>query len=132
VRKKLDPAHMGRWGEDTACAFLRLKGLKILERNYRVGHLEIDIIARDKEELVFVEVKVRCGKDYGGPWGAVDWKKQRVLTRAAAGYLARGKYPVRACRFDVVAIAIDEHATGMQLKHIERAFDISGELGLFF
>ena len=105
-------------------------GLTILERNYRVGRLEIDIIARDEKELVFVEVKVRCRSDFGGPWGAVDWKKQREISRVAAGYLLKCGRPDQACRFYVVGIIVDENAKGMRLRHVNKAFDASRHLGL--
>jgi putative endonuclease len=132
MAKDLDSCRLGRYGEDVACAFLKLKGFRILERNYRVGRLEIDIIALHEDELVFVEVKLRCKADFGGPWSAVDWKKQREITRAAAGYMFRSRDSARACRFDVVGIVINENAESLRIRHVERAFDASRHLGLFF
>jgi len=129
---KIDRARLGRWGEDTACAFLQFKGLKVLKRNYKTGRLEIDIIAEDGRELVFVEVKVRCRDDFGGPWAAVDWRKQREITRVAAGYMLSECHSDRGCRFDVVGIVVDENALGMRLRHVKNAFDASRHLGLYF
>ena len=108
---------------------MKLKGFKILERNYRLGRLEIDIIARDGKELVFVEVKVRRSNHLGGPLGAVDWKKQREITRVAAGYLLKSMRPDQACRFDVVGVVVDANAKGMKLMHVSKAFEASGHLG---
>lgn len=127
----IDAAKIGRWGEEISCAFLRLKGLSIIARNYRAGRLELDIVASDKGELVFVEVKVRSRMDRGGPFEAVGAKKQSDLTRAAAVYLARTGADVPSCRFDVIGIAIDKGGNIMTLRHIERAFESGGVWGVF-
>jgi len=83
---------------------LKRKGYKIIERNYRSRSGEIDIIARDKKDLVFIEVKTRRSTDFGLPQEAVSYSKRRRLTRIALGYLAQRKLRDVNCRFDVVDI----------------------------
>ncbi len=121
---------VGKWGEDISCAFLRLKGLRVLDRNYRVGRLELDIVAADGAEVVFVEVKLRSRSDLGGPLGAVAWKKQRDMARAAACYISRKRLLPSACRFDVIAITVDSRFEELRLQHIRGAFEISSDLNI--
>jgi putative endonuclease len=98
----------GREGEDAAAAYLRTRGYRILERNYRCPPGEIDIIAEHAGVLCFVEVKSRSSLAYGSPAEAVNRAKQRHITRAAAYYLqARRQGADVACRFDVVAVVPD-------------------------
>ncbi|MFI5168505.1 MAG: YraN family protein [Thermoanaerobaculales bacterium] len=92
-----------RWGEALAAAFLRLKGYRVEARNWRCSLGEIDIIARDRGTLVFVEVKARTGESAGPPEEAVDQRKQRRLIQLAQAYLAKCTGQP-ACRFDVIAI----------------------------
>jgi putative endonuclease len=113
---------LGRRGEEIA--FSHLKGLKykILERNYKCPLGEIDIIARDKGTLVFVEVKTRITRDFGGAAAAVDTRKQRQLSRAALCYLNQKKLDNVPARFDVVAIEINSRSP--QIEVIKNAFDL--------
>ena len=91
-------------GEDLACGELRRRGYAILERRYRTRYGEIDIVARDKDTLVFVEVKARAGDEYGGSGAAVTpWKQQRIV-RMAIDFLSRRCLLDHPCRFDVVTI----------------------------
>lgn len=95
---------LGKTGEDRAVAELERRGYAILARRYRTRHGEIDIVARDAETTVFVEVKARATDEFGTAAEAVTpWKKRR-LVRMAADYLARNELDDRPCRFDVVAI----------------------------
>lgn len=119
---------IGRWGEEISCAFLRLKGYRIIDRNCRVGRLELDAVAMDGTELVFVEVKVRRRTDRGGPLGSVGFKKQRHLIRAAARYMSGKRLEVGSARFDVVAVVVDGAMTTMALRHIKGAFVIGGDM----
>ena len=82
---------LGQWGEDQAVLFLRKLGLKILTRNYRTPVGEIDIIARSKKELLFIEVKTRRGTQFGLPQEAVGVRKQQQIIRTAQWYLAQEK-----------------------------------------
>jgi putative endonuclease len=98
----------GRQGEETAAAFLRTRGYRILEHNYRCPVGEIDLIAEQNGVLCFVEVKSRSSLAYGSPAEAVNRAKQRHLARAASYYLTtRRSGGDVACRFDVVAVLPD-------------------------
>ena len=98
----------GRRGEDEACLFLMGKGHTILERNWRCGHLEIDIISMDRDGIHFVEVKTRRPPMQAEPQESVTAGKQRKIAAAAARYLAGTKDgPGEAeCRFDIIAVTI--------------------------
>ena len=88
-----------------AACFLKTQGYQILERNYRCKKGEIDLIAREGQYLVFVEVKYRSTNESGLPEEAVDLRKQRQISRVAAWYLTeKGLDIYTPCRFDVVAI----------------------------
>jgi putative endonuclease len=94
----------GKHGEDLACRELETRGYVIVERRYRTKWGELDIVARDKEWLVFVEVKARQDASFGDPEEAVTLQKQRKLVWMATDYLARNGLLNVACRFDVVGI----------------------------
>jgi putative endonuclease len=103
-----DPRHtLGIAGEDRAADELVRRGYAILERRYRTRHGEIDIIARDGAAIVFVEVKARTGREFGGAAAAVTAYKQRRIVKMAVDYLARHRLTACPCRFDVVAIDFD-------------------------
>jgi putative endonuclease len=113
---------LGKLGEDLSCAELIRRGYSILARRYRTRFGEIDIIARDNDVTVFVEVKTRKGDDFGGGAEAVTAWKQRRLTQMAVDFLARHQLHDRPCRFDVVVVDM----TDQQSAHIEvyaHAFD---------
>jgi putative endonuclease len=97
---------LGKKGEDLAIAQLRAMKYKIIERNFKCALGEIDIIAREKDTLVFVEVKTRRTKDFGGPAAAVNARKQRQLSRVALTYLNMKKLAQTPARFDVVAVEL--------------------------
>ncbi|MEJ2576111.1 MAG: YraN family protein [Gammaproteobacteria bacterium] len=94
---------IGRHAEDHAARFLVQQGLELLERNFRCRGGEIDLILRDGEHLVFVEVRLRRNPAFGGPLATVDLRKQRRIILAARHYLAR-RGNRDACRFDVVGL----------------------------
>ena len=95
----------GGWGERRVRRYLRLRGYRILEQNYRCGCGEVDIIAQRLGVLAFVEVKTRHGDGYGGGLAAVTREKRDRLRRVAAYYL-QGRRPPRVCRFDVAAVCL--------------------------
>jgi putative endonuclease len=95
----------GREGEDSAARYLARHGYRILRRNFRTARGEIDVIATERETLVFVEVKARADDRMGTPAAAVDQRKQERIRRAAEWYCARYRMRDRAIRFDVVAIS---------------------------
>ncbi len=95
---------LGKLGEDLACAELERRGYAVLARRYRTRTGEIDIVARDGDTLVFVEVKARADEACGQPGEAVTPSKQRRLARMALDYLARLPAAPGPCRFDVVGV----------------------------
>ncbi len=111
----------GHLGEDEACQFLGELGYKIIKRNFHYGKIgEIDIVASDGEQLVFVEVKARSDHSRGKPEDFVDPRKQRQLKKVAEGYYYINKLVDQACRFDVVAV--DLIAGKKEIRHIKTAF----------
>jgi putative endonuclease len=96
---------VGRKGERRAARLLRRRGYKILALNYRCRHGEIDIVAYDGGEIVFVEVKTRLTDEKGTALEAVTPQKQRKLARVAEQFLAERGLEDHPCRFDVVAVA---------------------------
>jgi len=112
----------GRLGEGIARWRLILAGYRIVETNYRTRYGEIDIVAKDGDDLVFVEVKTKRSKEYGQPEEAVDERKQNKITRMALMYLTEreGGRDV-ACRFDVVTVDL----SGMlpRVRVIPNAFE---------
>ena len=95
---------LGESGENLACRELGDRGYAILARRYRTRHGEIDIVARDGDTIVFVEVRVRTTGEFGSAAESVTPWKQRRVAAMAADYLARNHLTSRPCRFDVVAI----------------------------
>jgi len=98
---------LGRLGEDLACRELERRGYAIVARRYRRRSGELDIIARDGDTIVFVEVKSRRGHAFGHAAEAVDFRKRRRLAQLAKGYVIRHRLTDRPCRFDVVSIHFD-------------------------
>lgn len=99
----------GRAGEDRAVAFLRQRGLTILDRNVTCAGAELDVVARDGETIVFVEVRSRRHDDRGHPFETIDRRKQARLRRGATGWLvARDLFERVPVRFDAIAIVGDE------------------------
>lgn len=110
----------GAKGEATAVQYLQRHGYKILKQNYRYERGEIDIVAEDNNELVFVEVKARHSHAYGMPEESVTPKKQQQIRTVAEGYLAEHNSNERVCRFDV--IAIDWRGRQTAIRHYRDAF----------
>ena len=109
----------GKQGEELAAQYLIIKGYEILERNWRNIHKEIDIIAKDGEDLVIVEVKTRQTDEYGNPDIAVTRQKQRRLISAANAYLFQNKLDINT-RFDIISIIF--RGGEPVIEHIEDAF----------
>ena len=104
----------GREAETQAAAYLEERGLRLVERNFRIRGGEIDLVCRDGKTLVFVEVRLRSRSDFGGAGASITAGKRRRLILAARHYLA-GR-PDRDCRFDCVLL------DGRQLEWIKNAF----------
>ena len=114
---------LGKNGEDLACAELRRLGYAILARRYRTRVGELDIVARDGETLVFVEVKARRSDEFGAPEEAVTWRKRRKLQAMATDFLSRGRLSAVPCRFDVVAITLGRPGQPPRIEVFRSAFD---------
>ena len=115
----IEPHELGKKGEDLAVEYLIRQGYRILERNWRSGHKEIDIIALKDGILAAVEVKTRKSEDYGEPDIAVGAMKQQMLVWAADTYVRYKNLDVDV-RFDIISIILNE--TEQKLEHIEDAF----------
>lgn len=112
----------GRAAEDLACHYLAERGLVLLERNYRCRRGEIDLILRDTDTLVFVEVRYRGQGRFGSAAESVDRHKQMRLAACARQYLQARPHTVRTCcRFDVVAI----DGPDCKIEWIRDAFAVS-------
>lgn len=114
---------IGKSGEDLAADLLRKNGYKILARNYKTKLGEIDIIARDKDVLCFVEVKSRCSDRYGLPQEAVSGFKQRQISHAALVFLKENNLLDKKARFDVVSIMYSQAMPKLAL--IKNAFELN-------
>jgi len=123
VSKRADPRQaLGRAAEGRAAAYLAHAGFRVLERNVRLGHGEIDLVCRDGDVVVFVEVKCRHATWGDSPAAAVSWHKQRRLTRLAQHYLKWRRLEGVRCRFDVIAVTLDAAGHG-DIAHVRGAFD---------
>lgn len=121
-KNQINSLPFGRWGEEVAASFLEKKGYQILERQFHFHHTEIDLIARDGDYLVFVEVKTRSSADFGWPEEALTPRKKYHLRRAAEGYLYLNNLNNIDCRFDVVSIFFGPGGQP-EIEHFENAFD---------
>jgi len=111
---------LGNLGEDLACEYLTSIGHIILDRNWRYGHLEIDIVSKDAQGLHFVEVKSRVAPVSADPEENVGWKKQRKLTSAANAYLHSRAAGDLEVTFDIVTVVFDGEKT--DIKYYNQAF----------
>ncbi|MEJ2684428.1 MAG: YraN family protein [Candidatus Sulfobium sp.] len=112
---------LGREGEDIALAFFRKKGYRIVEKNFRTVFGEIDIIARDRDVLVFIEVKTRADDSFGSPFEAVDRRKREKIRKVALCFMKKLKKEVPA-RFDV--LSIESVGADRRIEHIKDAFEV--------
>jgi len=113
---------LGKWGEQQAVRFLKKKGCKILERNFSCPPGEVDIIARIKDVLLFVEVKTRRSADYLSPRFSVTRRKQLRIIRTAQYYLKRNRLSGQNCRFDVLEVTAGEGKRPEKIEHLPGAF----------
>lgn len=120
-----DPHGFGKAAEKAAEAHLCQKGYRILDRNVRYSNGELDIVARDHETVVFVEVKARRSEEFGGASYAVTRQKEQKLIQLAAQYVGQHHLQDCHCRFDVILLQGGSSST-CTLDHIENAFEVKG------
>ena len=120
---------MGIKGERVAEKWLSVHGWEIAERRFRNGRRDIDLVATRAESVgrtvAFVEVKTRASADFGGPVSAVNWRKQRELSRSAKVWMSRFEKPGDTFRFDVIGVILGGEKARVQ--HVENAFLIQGK-----
>ena len=111
----------GEMGERVAARWLRSRGWRVLQRRFRNGHRDIDLVAERDGMVAFVEVKARHSVQFGDPVEAVHWRKRRELARSAAVWIDRHGRPTDSYRFDVIAVLMEGNS--VRIKHIENAFE---------
>lgn len=120
---------LGEKGERIAETWLAARGWTLIERRFRTGHRDIDLVverasgAGGSRVVAFVEVKTRASSGFGGPLGAVNWRKQRELVRAARDWMSRFRRPGDVYRFDVVGVLFVSGRS--EVIHIENAFRVN-------
>jgi putative endonuclease len=112
-------------GEDEAARFLTRSGFSILDKNVRTRAGEIDLVAREGNTLVFVEVKTRRDMEGDPPQAAVNTRKQNRLGRLALGYLKLKRIRQTPCRFDVVSVIFNDEGAVKAIRHIPNAFSVA-------
>jgi putative endonuclease len=113
---------LARIGEEHAARYLRSRGYRIRERNFRAAGAEVDIVAEQRGTLVFVEVKARSSTQFAQPHESVTAGKQRRIAQAAAAYLAARERRERVTRFDVVEVFVTAEGRVKQVKLTQGAF----------
>lgn len=108
---------LGKWGEEVASAYLEQKGYRIVERDWKSGHRDIDLIAISETFIVFVEVKTRSNRDFGEPYEAIDKQKLRNLRSAIHHYIC-SRRPNRRPRLDVISIVMTDPIRP-EIEHFE-------------
>ena len=123
---KLKPEHLrrGELGESAAKKFLQTHGLKFLTANYRSLRGEIDLVFRDADCLVFIEVKTRSSEEWTRPAAAVNARKRKLLSQTALDYLRLLKNPEVKIRFDIVEVLLREGAVH-EVRHLPNTFSLS-------
>lgn len=125
-QREQKPEHLrrGELGERAAEKFLRRAGLKFLTANFRSARGEIDLIFRDADCLVFVEVKTRSSEDWTRPAAAVDARKRRLLSQTALDYLRLLKNPEVKIRFDIVEVLLKD-GNVHEVRHLPNTFPMA-------
>jgi putative endonuclease len=116
---------LGAKGENLAVKFLKRRGYKIVQRNYRCKLGEIDIIAERSKTLVFVEVRTKQTEEFGPPQYSITAAKRGQISRVALCYIREKKLVEQSCRFDVIAITFSSESRRPRIEHIENAFELS-------
>jgi putative endonuclease len=119
----IETNQFGVTGERLAERWLERKGWRVLERRYRSGRRDIDLIAERGGLVAFVEVKARAGTRFGDPVEAVNWRKRNELTRSAFTWIDRHGRPGEQYRFDVIGVLVS--GSQVRIRHVENAFSLS-------
>jgi putative endonuclease len=123
-KKKPEHLRRGELGERAAEIHLKALGMKFLARNFRSARGEIDLVFRDKDCLVFAEVKTRSSEDWTRPAAAVDARKRLLLTQTALDYLRLLENPPVKIRFDIVEVLLDGGEV-RKIRHLPNTFSLS-------
>ena len=113
---------LGEFGERIAERWLCQRGWRVVQRRFRTGHRDIDLVVEHDGVIAFVEVKARQGDTFGDPVASVNWKKQKELGRSARVWIARHGRQEEAYRFDVVGVLVD--GARVRVRHVENAFSL--------
>ena len=113
----------GALGERIAERWLRRRGWRVVQRRFRSGHRDIDLVVERDGMVAFVEVKARRGAEFGGPVQAVHWRKQRELERSALVWIDRHGREAESYRFDVVGVLLQ--GADVRVCHVENAFHLA-------
>lgn len=108
---------LGKWGEDTAAAYLEEKGYQIIERDWKSGHHDLDIVAKEDNTLVIVEVKTRRSRLFGDPEEAIDYKKRQSL-QSAINHYVKSHRTSHDVRFDIISI-VGMIGSQPEIEHIK-------------
>jgi putative endonuclease len=119
---KKDRQDVGKRGEELARKHLEQKGYKIVTTNFRCKLGEIDIIAKDKDVVVFVEVRTITSAKFGPAYNTVTYPKQKQVKRVALFYISKYNLVNTQFRFDVIGITLNQRTGDYQLDHIPNAF----------
>ena len=114
---------LGKVGEQVAERWLRRQGWRVVQRRFRNGRRDIDLVVERDGTVAFVEVKARRGAEFGGPVEAVNWRKRKELTRSAHVWIDRHGREREHYRFDVVGVLVD--GDRVRIRHVENAFEIA-------
>lgn len=109
----------GRLGEDIAAGYLQERGYEILQRNLQLLRAEVDLVVKQNDTLIFVEVKTRSNEEFGSGAEYISHRKQSQLMKAAKAYMKKGEW----IRFDVISILMDpQKKAAVKIQHIRNAF----------
>jgi putative endonuclease len=122
TRERLD---LGRWGEDLALKKVKKLGYRCIARNYRCPLGEVDLIARDGDTLVFIEIKTRRGRSLEYAKEAVNQRKRRQLSKVALAYMKANGFEDASARFDVVVTNLN--GGKQEIEVVRNAFDVAYE-----
>lgn len=112
----------GELGERIAERWLRRQGWRVVQRRFRNGHRDIDLVVERDGTVAFVEVKARRGSEFGDPVEAVNWSKQKELARSAAVWIDRHGRPSESYRFDVIGVLVEGER--VRIRHVPNAFSV--------